>query len=70
MKMEPVKSSNISHVGYDPNAGVLGVKFKSGGEYHFHGITPEQHASLRGAPSLGSHLHHVIKPAAIKVVKV
>lgn len=70
MNMQPVNSSNISHVGYDHERGVLGVQFKGGGLYHYHGITPQHYSAFLSAPSLGSHLHTNIKPAATKVEKI
>lgn len=41
----------------------LAVKFKSGGAtYHYHDVDAKKFAELRGAPSVGSHLHKHIKP--------
>lgn len=62
IQYSPVTSSNISHVGYDPNEGILGVRFSSGKEYHYHGVRPEQHAALVGAVSVGSHFAQHIRP--------
>ena len=51
----PVKSSMISSVGYDAGARTLHVKFPNGGHYLYEDVTPEQHAALVGADSIGKH---------------
>lgn len=51
----PVKSSMISSVGYDSATRTLHVKFPNGGHYVYEGVTPEQHADLVGAGSIGKH---------------
>lgn len=65
----PVKSSNVSAVGHDPDANELHVEFKNGGKYVYNGISADQHQALMGAKSIGSHLHKVIKPAAKPAAK-
>lgn len=67
--LAPVKSSNIDAVGHDPQASELHVQFKNGGRYVYHGVSADQHAALLKAPSIGSHLHKVIKPKAKSVSK-
>ena len=56
----PVKSDQIESIGHEGNT--LAVKFKSGGTYHYHGVSASQFADLQKAESLGSHLHKHIKP--------
>lgn len=68
--MAPVKSSNISAIGYDSDASRLYVQFKNGGSYVYHGIEPAQHAELIKAKSVGSHLHAHVKPKAASVNRV
>lgn len=58
----PVKSSNITHLGYDYETNTLHVTFKSGGVYTYKGVTPNEVADLAQAPSIGSHLSQHIKP--------
>ena len=58
--MHNVKSSQIESVGH--HGDTLAVKFKSGGTYHYHGITPAQFADLQKAESIGAHLGKFIKP--------
>ena len=53
--MEAVKSSTISHVGYDPATNELRIRFTHGGEYLYRGVSPEEHAKLMAAESIGKH---------------
>lgn len=61
MKMLPVKSSQILEIGHDPATNTLGVRFNSGGLYHYLGVTGAQFSALHAAESIGSHLHKHIK---------
>ena len=62
MNYQPVDSSNIEAVGYDPDSKTLGVRFKDGGIYHYEGVSPEKHQALLESKSAGSHFHQHIKP--------
>jgi hypothetical protein len=57
---QPVQSSNIKSIGHDGDK-TLSVEFKNGGVYHYHDVTPAQHAALVGADSVGGHFHSNIK---------
>lgn len=57
MKLAPVDSSQITHIGHDPESSRMVVKFKSGQLYAYDNVTPEQHEALIGAKSIGSHFH-------------
>lgn len=59
--MQEVKSSTISHIGYDENAKKLMVRFKSGGEYHYMDVPKETHESLMKAESPGKFLNANVK---------
>lgn len=61
MQREPVTSSKIKSVGYDPERKVLEVEFKNGGLYQYSGVDPQEHADLMAAPSIGKHFHAAIK---------
>lgn len=71
IEMKPVQSSQIAEVGYDPASGTLRVRFRDragkGGDvipgalYEYDGITPEHHAAMLGADSIGSHFHRHIR---------
>ena len=56
MKLHPVKSSNITHIGHDGDK-TMHVKYSSGDTYEFHPVTEDQHAKLIKSDSKGSHLH-------------
>jgi hypothetical protein len=61
MKMHPVDSSVISHVGYDSEGETLRLQFHSGRTYDYSGVTSEQHAGMMAAPSLGKHFGSEIR---------
>ena len=79
MEMKTVTSSQIHAVGYDPDTRRLHVQFHRyenkqrfpGPVYEYHGISPETHAALTGAESIGKHFGANIKNNAdIKFNKV
>ena len=58
--LKPVASSAIKAVGYHPQTGTLRLEFYSGGIYDYAGVTPEKHAALTAAESIGRHfLDHI-----------
>lgn len=59
--MKEVKSSNISHIGYDTEKRLMSVKFKTGSIYRYEDVPPEAHEALVGADSVGSHFHENIR---------
>jgi hypothetical protein len=61
MEREPVTSSNISSVGYEPASQVLEVEFTNGSVYSYEGVPPEVHRGLVDAPSVGSAFHSMIR---------
>lgn len=63
MSIVLVKSSNISHVGYDADTRDLTVKFKTGATHRYADVPPEKHAALMAADSIGSHFHQNIRNA-------
>lgn len=67
--MTPVKSSAITHIGYDASNHVLTVKYHSGETYAFHAVKPEKYAALMAADSIGKHMAKHITPHH-KVVRV
>ena len=60
--MKPVKSSNIKAIGYNAVKKELHIQFSSGSTYAYHGVTPELHAALLNAESIGSHFARHIRP--------
>ena len=70
MDLKPVTSSQIYAIGYNPESQRLRVQFlkKTKGEpptpgsiYEYDDITPEQHAALVRAESIGTHFGANIK---------
>lgn len=50
---QPVQSSNIRSVGYDPAELLLEVEFASGGVYRYQGVSRETYEEFIGAESMG-----------------
>jgi KTSC domain len=60
MTMTPVKSTNLHSLGYDPEAKLMRVKFRSGATHEYTGVPAAAHQAFLTAPSLGSHFaNHV-----------
>lgn len=54
MLREPVSSSIIRSIGYDPNIQTLEVEFSNGGVYQYANVPIELHEALMSAGSHGS----------------
>lgn len=61
MMRQPVSSSNLRSVGYDPTTRTLEIEFNSGAAYQYDGVPATVHAGLMGASSHGSYFHQNIK---------
>lgn len=61
MIRQPVSSSNLESVGYDPDSAVLEIEFRDGSIYQYSGVPQHVHTALMTAASLGSFLHKHIK---------
>lgn len=61
MTRKAVKSSNLKAIGYDPAKQLLEVEFHNGGVFQYHKVSPEAHAALMRAKSIGSHFHAHIR---------
>lgn len=61
--LKPVKSSQVSHIGYDEATKTLAVQFSrgTGAIYHYPGVTKEHHAAFVNAESIGVHFGKHIK---------
>lgn len=57
MNRTPVRSSNISSVGYDPASRTLEVEFNSGGVYQYSGVPETIYQGFTRAASKGSYFH-------------
>lgn len=65
MKMTPVTSSNIAAIGYDLAHTELAVQFKNGKTFYYLEVSPEEHAELMAAESVGKHFNQFIKAAKV-----
>lgn len=70
MTRQPVSSSNLKSVGYDPKTKTLEVEFVGGGVHTYHDVPPGHHADLMKAKSPGSHFHKHIRAGKFKSSKV
>jgi len=61
MIRQPVSSSNIRSVGYDPETRTLEIEFLSGGIYQYFNVPKPIYNALMVASSHGSYFHHHIK---------
>lgn len=61
MDRTPVKSSNVSAVGYDPSTQTMEIEFKDGSVYHYHGVSSATHSDLISAKSIGKYVHANVK---------
>jgi hypothetical protein len=61
MIRQPVSSSDLRSVGYDPATRTLEIEFNSGAVYRYDGVPPALHAGLMAASSHGSYFHQNIK---------
>lgn len=55
MNREPVTSSNIKAVGYDPSTNVLEVEFSSGTIYQYADVPAQVYKDLMEAESVGRY---------------
>lgn len=62
MKRDPVRSSSVASVGYDPASFVLEIEFKNGGVYHYLQVPVAAHRLLLQATSIGEYVNTIIKP--------
>lgn len=61
IERKPVKSSQLSSIGYDPEKLVLEVEFSTGAVYQYFQVKPEHHQALLAADSIGSHFGQNIR---------
>lgn len=65
--LDPVESSQLAAVGYDPDTGTLAIRFhgrgdKPGSLYHYANFGETDWRALQDAESKGSHFIRNIKP--------
>jgi len=61
MNREPVESSNLKSVGYDPDTKILEIEFHHGGVYQYFDVPENTHFELMSASSKGKYFHKFIK---------
>jgi len=61
MNREPVQSSNLNSVGYDPETKILEIEFHDGGVYLYFDVPTDIHQGLMSASSKGKFHHSFIK---------
>jgi hypothetical protein len=61
IERQPVSSSNIKSIGFDPKERIMAVEFSDGAVYHYHNIEKNTYEDLLSAKSVGSHFHKNIK---------
>ena len=61
MIRQPVSSSNIRSIGYDPESQTLEIEFHSGGIYQYFNVPVSVYDALMRASSIGGYFHRYIK---------
>jgi hypothetical protein len=61
MDLNPVYSSHVEAVGYDPATQELRVRWQAGRESIYHGVPPEVGADLHKQASIGDALKSIKK---------
>jgi YD repeat-containing protein len=56
-----VSSSNIAAIAYDDAGRVLGVEFRNGREYRYHGVGRSVYQDFLGAGSKGGYFNDFVK---------
>lgn len=59
--MQACNSSQVGSFGYDAESKTLAVTFKSGGTYHYHGVTADDFEDMKTADSVGGFLGRRVK---------
>src|SRR5688572_3679593 len=70
MEREPVDSTNLASVGYDPETQVLEIEFQSGGVYQYYDVPVELYEELMSASSHGSYFVHFIRDAEYRSERI
>lgn len=60
-EMQPVSSSNVESIGYDPEDQVVYVRFLNQSVYIYKGVPENVFEDLKNADSVGSYLHRNYK---------
>jgi KTSC domain len=61
MKLKQLASDMLVAAGYDREARILEVIFKTGGKYRYKKVPPDEYDGLMSAESIGQYMHkHII----------
>ena len=63
MERQPVVSTNVAQLGYDPDSQTLEVEFQSDAVYQYYNVSQSVYESFARAPSKGQFLNYQIKNA-------
>lgn len=61
IQLTPVKSSNISSVGFDTASKTLAISFKGSGVYYYQDVNPSTYSEMMASKSVGKFFHANIK---------
>jgi hypothetical protein len=61
MERNPVKSSNIRSIGYEPETRTLEIEFNNGYIYQYFNVPESIYGALMSAQSHGTYFHQHIK---------
>lgn len=61
MNREPVSSSSVTSIGYDPESSTLEVEFSSGSVYQYFDVPEQYYRELMSGGSIGKVLNSIIK---------
>lgn len=61
MRRHEVQSTSLASVGYDANARVLEVEFRSGAVYHYHDVPYRIAQGLARAQSIGGYFMRAVR---------
>jgi hypothetical protein len=57
MTRDPVESSNLKSVGYDPKTKTLEVEFHTGAVHQYQDVPANKHKAMMKAKSVGGYFH-------------
>lgn len=61
MIRQPVSSTDIRSIGYEPESKILEIEFHSGGIYQYFGVPASVYQGLMSAASHGKYFHQHVK---------
>ena len=70
MERQPVESSNLAAVGYDPETTTLEIQFKKGPVYQYYKVPPEVYEEFMESESVGEAFSQLIKSGGYKYERV